>query len=52
MLGNEVTTLVQNELNSGSHSVNFDASNLASGTYMYQLNVNGTRITNKMILLK
>ena len=52
MLGNEVATLVQNELNSGSHSVNFDASSLASGTYMYQLNVNGTRITNKMILLK
>ncbi|MFZ1517461.1 MAG: T9SS type A sorting domain-containing protein [Ignavibacteriaceae bacterium] len=52
MLGKEVATLVQNELNSGSHSVNFDASSLASGTYMYQLNVNGTRITNKMILLK
>ncbi len=52
MLGNEVATLVQNELNSGSHSVNFNAVNLASGTYVYQLNVNGTRITNKMVLLK
>ncbi len=52
MLGNEVATLVQNELASGSHSVNFNASNLASGTYVYQLNVNGTRITNKMVLLK
>ncbi len=52
MLGNEVATLVQNELTSGSHSVNFNAANLASGTYVYQLNVNGTRITNKMILLK
>lgn len=52
MLGNEVATLVQNELTAGSHSVNFNAANLASGTYLYQLNVNGTRITNKMILLK
>jgi len=52
MLGNEVATLVQNELTEGPHSVNFNAANLASGTYVYQLNVNGTRITNKMVLLK
>jgi len=52
MLGNEVATLVQGELSAGTHSVNFNASNLASGTYLYQLNVNGTRITNKMVLLK
>jgi hypothetical protein len=52
MLGNEVATLVQNELTTGTHSVNFNAANLASGTYVYQLNVNGTRITNKMVLLK
>jgi hypothetical protein len=52
MLGNEVATLVKNELTSGIHTVNFDAANLASGTYVYQLNVNGTRITNKMVLLK
>jgi hypothetical protein len=52
MLGNEVATLVQNELASGSHSVNFNAASLASGTYVYQLNVNGTRITNKMVILK
>jgi hypothetical protein len=52
MLGNEVATLVQSELISGPHSVNFNAASLASGTYVYQLNVNGTRITNKMVLLK
>lgn len=52
MLGKEVAVLVQEELASGTHSVNFNAANLASGTYLYQLNVNGTRITNKMILLK
>jgi hypothetical protein len=52
MLGNEVATLIQNELTSGAHSVNFSAANIASGTYFYQLNVNGTRITNKMVVLK
>ena len=52
MLGSEVSTLVSSELASGSHSVNFNAANLSSGTYVYQLNVNGIRITNKMVLLK
>ena len=52
MLGSEVAILVNSELASGSHSVNFNAANLSSGTYVYQLNVNGTRITNKMVLLK
>jgi hypothetical protein len=52
MLGSEVATLVNKELTTGSHSVNFNAASLASGTYIYQLNVNGTRITNKMVLLK
>ncbi len=52
MLGSEVATLVNGELASGSHSVNFNAANLSSGNYIYQLNVNGTRITNKMVLLK
>ena len=52
MLGKEVATLVNGDMKSGVHSVNFNAANLASGTYIYQLNVNGTRITNKMILMK
>lgn len=52
MLGREVAVLVDKEMTSGYHSVNFNAANLASGTYIYQLNVNGTRITNKMVLLK
>jgi hypothetical protein len=52
ILGREVAVLIQEELTAGSHVVNFNAFNLASGTYIYQLNVNGTRITHKMILLK
>lgn len=52
MLGNEVATLIDKEMTAGQHSVKFNAQNLASGTYLYQLNVNGVRISNKMILMK
>lgn len=52
MLGKEVAVLVNEEKAAGEYSVDFDASNLSSGTYIYQLNVNGLRITNKMSLIK
>jgi hypothetical protein len=52
MLGNEVATLIDKEMTAGQHTVKFNAQNLASGTYLYQLNVNGVRISNKMILMK
>ncbi len=52
MLGREVEVLVDREMASGSHSVNFNAANLASGTYVYQLTSNGNVLTNKMVLLK
>lgn len=52
MLGNEVASLIDKEMTAGQHSVKFNAQNLASGTYLYQLNVNGVRISNKMILMK
>ncbi len=52
MLGREVATLVNQEMSSGNHNVNFDASRLSSGTYIYQLNVNGVMISKKMTLLK
>lgn len=52
MLGNEIATLVDGENIAGEHSVNFDASKFSSGVYVYQLNVNGVRISNKMTLMK
>ena len=52
MLGREVAVLVDKEMTSGSHNVNFNAANLASGTYVYQLTSNGNVLTNKMVLLK
>ncbi len=36
-LGQLVETLVDKEMESGYHEVNFDASRLASGVYLYQL---------------
>jgi hypothetical protein len=38
-LGQLVETLVDKEMGSGYHEVNFDASRLASGVYLYQLSV-------------
>jgi hypothetical protein len=58
ILGREVRNLINEDLNSGQYSVNFDASNLSSGTYFYKLIAvaNGTNkiinSTRSMILLK
>lgn len=52
MLGRVVATLVNQYKASGHYNVNFNASNLASGMYIYQLNVNGVTISKKMTLLK
>ena len=50
--GKRVATLVDDRLPAGVHSVDFDASALASGVYMYRLSAGGTVITRKMTLLK
>ncbi|HAB54257.1 MAG TPA: T9SS C-terminal target domain-containing protein, partial [Ignavibacteriales bacterium] len=52
VLGKEVTTLVNNELEAGSHSVNFDASNLSSGIYFYELRAGNFIQNKKMILMR
>lgn len=56
MTGREVSTLVNSFHNAGTYSVNFNASNLASGIYFYVLRMNtGTNEitkTMKMILTK
>ncbi|MHB8338048.1 MAG: RICIN domain-containing protein [Ignavibacteriaceae bacterium] len=52
LLGQEVATLVNQEQKSGNYVVNFDASKLASGVYMYQIQANGFSLTKKMALLK
>jgi len=50
--GREVATLVNTRENAGQHTVTFDATNLASGVYIYSLQSNGVRLTNRMTLIK
>ena len=52
ILGKEVATLVNEVKTQGIYEVNFNASNLASGVYLYRLNVNDYVDVKKMILLK
>lgn len=50
--GELVTTLVEQELQSGKHSVQFNATNLASGIYIYSIQANNFNFTRKMMLIK
>ena len=52
ILGNEVKTLVNEQKEMGRYTVQFDASSLASGMYVYRLRVNDYTSTKKMLLLK
>ncbi|AFN74223.1 hypothetical protein MROS_0982 [Melioribacter roseus P3M-2] len=52
VLGQEVATLVNKEQSPGSYVVDFDASRLASGIYLYSLQTENTIITKKMMLIK
>jgi len=52
LLGEEVSTLVNEEINAGNYSVEFNASSLPSGVYFYQLKAGNYIDTKKMILLK
>ncbi len=51
-LGQEVTSLADGNKSTGKYSVNFDASNLASGIYIYRLSGNNVNLTKKMLLMK
>ncbi len=52
IMGRKVAELADQHLNEGSHSYNFDASTLSSGTYIYRLKANGQVLTKKMMLIK
>ena len=52
VLGNEVTTLVNEEKPAGSYEVEFNASNLSSGIYFYKLSAGSFTETKKMTVLK
>jgi len=52
MLGQEVASLVNQEQKPGNYEVNFDASKLASGVYLYKIQSGSFALTKKMLLLK
>ena len=52
MRGQVVATLVDREMQAGYHNLAWDASNVASGVYFYQMEADGFKSTFKMILTK
>ncbi len=52
VLGNEVATLVNEEKPAGNYEVDFNASQLSSGIYLYKLTTGNFIQTRKMILIK
>ncbi len=51
LLGQEVATLTDDRHMAGAHEVRFDGSNLASGTYVYRLSVDGKMADAKILQL-
>jgi hypothetical protein len=51
-LGQEISELVNEQLDAGFYSLIFNASDLASGTYIYNLKGNQVNISKKLILLR
>jgi len=52
VLGKEVATLVNETKNEGSYNVDFDGTNLSSGSYFYKIEVGDFVDTKKMLLVK
>ncbi len=50
--GRLITTLLNEELPAGQHSVNFDGDNLSAGIYFYRLNCSYGNLTKRMVILK
>ncbi|MDP1676301.1 MAG: T9SS type A sorting domain-containing protein [Bacteroidota bacterium] len=52
ILGREVAVLINEERNAGLHSVQFDASKLSTGVYIYSLKTGNYSASRKLLLLK
>ena len=51
-LGEFIQTLVNEEKSAGSYEITFNAQNLSSGVYFYQIKANSFVSTKKLVLLK
>lgn len=52
LVGRQVATLVNQTMEAGSHTVNFNAGNLSSGVYIYRLNAGNTVLSRKLTVIK
>lgn len=52
ILGREIRTLINKTQDAGYYTIEFDASNLPSGTYIYKLSAGSFVSTQKMMLVK
>jgi ligand-binding sensor domain-containing protein len=52
ILGKELTTLLNEEKQAGKYSIEFNASRLSSGVYLYELRSNEYKSTKKLLLMK
>jgi hypothetical protein len=50
--GRAVTTLLEGDLPAGDHNVRFDGKGLASGMYVYRLEIDGVAQARKMMLVR
>jgi len=52
LIGNELVNLVNQNLQAGKYSVNWDAANFPSGVYLYKISSGNYAATRKMMLIK
>ncbi len=52
MLGEEVITLINGNMNKGFHTINLSMNNMPSGVYIYSITSGNFRDTKKLLLLK
>jgi aminopeptidase N len=50
--GNEIKTLINENLKAGYHSIKFDGSDLSTGVYFYKLESKNYHSTKKLVLIK
>jgi hypothetical protein len=51
-MGNKVETIYNDKATMGNKAINANISNLTSGTYYFQLSVNGVSFTKKLVVIK